>query len=56
MNIKNIISAFESDTHKFGWSYLAHVVPINIVGEIESIIKNYTSAAIVQVKKQARAA
>ena len=32
INIKNIMSAFESDTRKFGWSTLVNVVPANATG------------------------
>ena len=48
------MSVFESDARKFGWSSLVHVVPINATGEATSIIKNYTTVNILQVRKQAR--
>ena len=54
-NVKNIMSAFESDARKFGWSSLVHIVPINDAADTKSIIKDYTSVTLAQVKKQARA-
>ena len=29
LNVKNIMSVFESDSRKFGWSSLVHIVPID---------------------------
>ena len=54
-NVKNIMSAFESDARKYGWSSLVHIVPINDAAETKSIIKDCTSVTLSQVKKQARA-
>ena len=54
-SVKNIMSTFESDAPKFGWSSLVHVAQINNAGETKSILKDYIYVTLSHVKKQARA-
>ena len=54
-NVKNLMSAFESDTHKFEWSTLVNVVPSNGTGQHnKSVVKNFSEVTVEIVKKQAR--
>ena len=37
-NIKNIMSAFESNAHKFGWNAHVNVFPANVTGQNNKLI------------------
>ena len=53
-NVKNLMSAFESDARKFGWSALVNVVLSNGTGQHnKSILKKFSEITVKMVKKQA---
>ena len=45
-NTKNIMAIFESNTCKFGWGSLVHIVPINDIRDTKLIIKQYNETRI----------
>ena len=55
LNVKNLMSAFESDARKFRWCALVNVVMSNGTGQYNKfILKIFSEVNVGMVKKQAR--
>ena len=54
-NVKILMSAFESDVHKLGWSALVSIIPSDKTEQNKkSILKNFSEVTIKMAKKKAR--
>ena len=54
INVKLIMTVFESDARKFGWGSLVNILPFDALGGVHSILCNFTEVQVDKVKKQAR--
>ena len=50
-NVKNIMSRFEGDVRKFGWSSLINAIPTTAAGDNNSVIKTCNLMTTEHVKK-----